>query len=579
MQQLAGTDPIMEDRSMLEAEWERYESVSSRLVRYLKTSEEEFGRLIQALDECWTLTESVQGATARLLELTGVTSGSGFESIRLLMVTGWDVSRVFLKQIRGGSEQLSSVMQNTRELLAVSDRMEEHLKPLKYIAMYLRLEGSRLTDDDSVGVQEFHKQMLDVLGAMKRSGESQRGTLDTILEKLLAATQLVERASESYTLRANESEQRTQSDLALLMTVPPDLLALQQLAEAFEKSVAVRIKDAVKNLQGHDTIRQRLEHILKTMAGLPMGPENRAGRALLIQRQQTRSVLEQIKSTGSRIELELNGIVAAAQGIAAVNAGETSKVDPAKEFETAVDRVSSLSTEIAGLLAGEVEVGTFVITQIVPIRDLLGAKSRELETMAGTMKILAMNVVIVAKSIPAAKSIDVLGSWTSEAAESVLVMARELNLQFDRLGGTLQILAVAIREDMTRLESCQSAMSAYQFDASLRGSRRKGYEEARQLSLEAHQLQEKTEALLSSVKFVSEGSALLGELDDVMAALLLLYPISEGGDELDSASAGYTMRSQHEAHGLESWEHVSEEFARLSEVPEGQNYGDNVELF
>jgi BRCT domain type II-containing protein len=42
----------------------------------LKTSEEEFASLIQALDACWSMAENVQKATARLSEFTDAASAN-----------------------------------------------------------------------------------------------------------------------------------------------------------------------------------------------------------------------------------------------------------------------------------------------------------------------------------------------------------------------------------------------------------------------------------------------------------------------------------------------------------------------
>jgi hypothetical protein len=59
--------------------------------------------------------------------------------------------------------------------------------------------------------------------------------------------------------------------------------------------------------------------------------------------------------------------------------------------------------------------------------------------------------------------------------------------------------------------------------------------------------------------------------------LLTLYPKSQKPFDLDAASAGYTMREQHEVHAMVSGAPASG--APPPKPAEGQGYGANVELF
>ena len=65
----------MEQAASLSATWADFDELKARLVRYLKTSEEEFCSLIEALNACWDMTENMQKATGRLAD-TAEKSGS-----------------------------------------------------------------------------------------------------------------------------------------------------------------------------------------------------------------------------------------------------------------------------------------------------------------------------------------------------------------------------------------------------------------------------------------------------------------------------------------------------------------------
>jgi hypothetical protein len=235
---------------------------------------------------------------------------------------------------------------------------------------------------------------------------------------------------------------------------------------------------------------------------------------------------------------------------------------------------------VAELLSGEVEMGDFVLAQIEPIRGLLSAKSNELEALARSMKRLALNVQIGASQMPGARGIDVLGGWTSEAAGRVLRLAKSLNGQFTVLGETLQAQSAAIQGDLETVVACRDGLRVKP-DEALRHSRRDGFLEVGRLAAEARGLQQKTALLLQSLHFVDEGTVLLHELDAGLELLLTLYPKPERALNYEAAAAGYTMQAQHTIHARANGEagKAMPAFARLAAVPEGEDYGDNVELF
>jgi hypothetical protein len=559
--------------------WTKFEGLSTRLSGYLKTSEDEFASLIQALDACWSMAEKVQKATARLSELTDAASANQ-NVLRDSLLEGCGVFKKFLVQIQEVRRDLARTAQETGGLLGTSNRLQENIAPLKYIAFHFRLEASRLSPKDNASVLKAYDEMKQVVSFMKQAGDSQERGLLAILDTLTKATRSVELTSSSYALRAAESEEKVARHLELLASVPRDLLEAQNQASTLGIVLAKGIREAIKTLQGHDAIRQRLEHILGALASLRQDKDKKEEpeHALLVQRQQVKSLLELIVSTGSRIERELNSVIGCAQGIAGGGSARSCGDDEVEKFEAAVDRVASLSTEVAELLAGEEKMGTFVLTHIDPIRELLATNSRELEVVARSMKRLALNVLIDAEKMPSARGIGVLGVWTSETAEGILELSRDQNEQFAQLGSTLQSQATVIAADIQEVACCRGMLMAQRAMDSLRSSRRIEYAEFAALSQDASQLRTKTEKLVQSLEFVDEGTELLGNLDGTINFLLALYPKSEKPFDLDAASAGYTMQEQHDAHALASGGDAESQ-ARPAEPAEGQEYGSNVELF
>jgi hypothetical protein len=560
--------------------WLNFERLNSLLLRYLKTSEEEFSSLIEALDSCWTMAENVQKETARLSEFTNAASGSQTAVIRESLLEACGVFKAFLIKIEGGRRQLAATSHETGGLLATARHLQENIAPLTHIAFHFRLEASRLSPTDGVSVGKAYDDMKQVVSLMKTAGDSQQSALLVILDKLSTATRSVEQNCVSYTVKAAESEQNVTRHLDLLATVPRDLLRVRDQANAQGSVLADSIREAVKALQGHDSLRQRLEHILGALACLrdDKNRQEEPGHALLLQRQQARSLLGLVLHTGSRIEQELNSVIQCAQGIAGDGATRSASGHDLEQFEEGVTRLASLSAEVGGLLEGEATMGKFVIAEIEPIREMLSAKSRELETVAGSMKRLALNVLVDADKIPSARGLGVLGVWTSEVAEDVLQLARDQNKQFVQLGATLQAESAVIAAAVLLVESCRGVLTAQKATDALRDSRRTECDAVNRLCREASHLQERTETLLRSLKFVDEARGLLADLEVTIDLLLSLYPKSEKPFDLDAASAGYTMREQHEVHVMVSGGET-ENAERLPKPASGQDYGANVELF
>jgi hypothetical protein len=562
--------------------WAEFEQLRVRLTRYLRSSETEFVHLIQALDACWSMAESVQKATAHLAELSGAESDSETVATRDSMLEGCRRFKEFLEQIQVVGGELALAEEETKGVLRTSNLSREDLVPLAHIAFHLRLESCRLAPEYSTSVMKGYEEMIEVLGGMKQAGDSQQRTLSTILERLSAASRTVERASTSYADQATASEKRIHHHLDLLLTVPPDLVESRRKAASLGGVIAASIREAVKALQGHDAIRQRLEHILGALAEVRNDAMNEPGHSLLLQRHQAQRVLELIISIGSRIDSELNGVIGSAQTLAGDSSSRAAAEDQVKKFEKAVDSLSSLSRCVAELLDGETKIGQLVLTQIEPIGELLRANSDELEALARSMKRLkrlALNVLVSADKMPSAQGIGVLSAWTSEAAERALKLANELDEEFAQLGTTLRSKAAGITADVQTIEACRDGLLMPRADGKLRNSRRVEFNQVSHLSKQARELQAKTEGLLQSLKFVDEGSSLLGELDAVLDFLLALYPKPKKPLDLDAAAAGYTMQEQRAVHtsvfgGEEKIAH-----GRLTEPSEGQDYGANVELF
>jgi len=574
---------VNEDRDAQEAlaeAWLNFEGLKSRLLRYLTSSEEEFSGLIEALDSCWTMAENVQKETARLWEFTNAASGSQTAVIRESLLEACGVFQAFLVTIEAVRRQLAATSRETGGLLATARHLQENIAPLTHIAFHFRLEASRLCPRDGVSVGKAYDEMKQVVSLMKNAGDSQQSALLTILDKLTTATRSVEQNCVSYTVKAAESEQDVARHLDLLATVPRDLLRVQNKASTLGSVLANSIREAVKALQGHDSLRQRLEHILGALARLRdnKNRQDEPGHALLLQRQQASSLLGLVLNTGSRIERELHSVIECAQGIAGDSAARSASGHDLEQFEEGVTRLAALSAEVGGLLEGETQMGNFVMAEIDPIREMLSAKSRELETVAGSMKRLALNVLVDADKIPSARGLGVLGVWTSEVAEDVLRLARDQNKEFNELGATLQAQNGVIAAAVLLVESCQGVLTAQKATEALRNSRRAECDVVNGLCREAGKLQERTEALLGSVKFVDEARGLLADLEVTIDLLLTLYPKSEKPFDLDAASAGYTMQEQHDVHAVVSGGEA-EIGERLPKPVSGQDYGANVELF
>ncbi len=529
------------------------------------------------------MAENVQKATAQLSGHTAAASERQ-NVIRQSMLQGCAVFKKFLLEIQEVRSQLAGTARQTGGLLDTARHLQENIAPLTHIAFHFRLEASRLPPKDSTSVVKAYEEMKQVVGFMKQAGDSQQSVLLTILGKFSAATRLVEQTCASYALQAAESEQTVIHNLDLLSIVPRSLSRVQNKASTLGTVLATSIGEAVKALQGHDAIRQRLEHILNALAAVRKdndkagNEQDEPGHALLLQRQQAKCLREVVVNTGSRIERELSSVTGCAQGIAGDGATGASSDGEVEGFEEAVDRLAALSAEVAALLAGEATMGNFLVTQIDPIREMLSANSRELEVVAHSMKRLALNVLVDAHKIPIGSGSWRTGVWTSEVSDDVLKLARDQNNQFAQLVATLQSQVGVITADVQKIECGRVALMAETVTESLRDSRRTECAVVSRLCQDAVQLQKKTETLLRSLKFVDEARGLLDDLDVAIELLLTLYPKSEKPFDLDAASAGYTMQEQHDVHASVSGGEA-ENHAPLTKPAEGQEYGANVELF
>jgi hypothetical protein len=573
-------EPGLAAQASLEAAWIRLEQLSARLSRYLETSEEEFARLIAALDDCWSMAESVQKANAQLAGLSTAESERESLAIRNSMLEGCRVFREFLEQIQVVGGELDLVSEETKEVLRTSNLLLEDLIPLTHIAFHLRVESCRLAPEYAASVMKGYEEMVEVLGAMKAAGESQENTLTAILEKLFDAARTAERALTSYADEAAASESRIHHHLELLL--PPDVEASRRKATSLHGAIAASITEAVKVLQGHDAIRQRMELILRSLKGVRENPLIEPGHTLLLERQQAKHVLEMIITTGSRIKVEFNAVIASAQGLAGDTVSRAAAENEVDRFEQAVDQLSALSSGVARLLAGEMTIGRLILTQIEPIGELLHRDSAGLEALARSMKRLkklALNVLVSADKMPSAQGIRVLSAWTSEAAERSLKLAKVLDQQFGQLDATLQSKSAAIAADVQAVESCRRGLLMPRSDDNLRKSRRMEYEEIRRLNQKAAQLQDRTVDLLQSLRFVDEGIRLLESLDAILCSLLTQYPKPEKPLDMRVSAAGYTMKEQHAVHANVFGGEEDGTHGRLTDPVEGEDYGANVELF
>src|ERR1700753_3885835 len=219
----------MEQQESLSASWAGYEALSGRLVRYLKTSEEEFASLIAALDACWNMAESVQKAGVRLAESTKEAQDAR-KIVRESMLEGCRIFRIFLNQIQNASRGLASAEQETKDLLGMANQLQTNLAPLQHIAFHFRLEASHLSAHDSSSVLTDYEEMRNALTCLKQAGDSQERTLTTILDKLSSTTQSVIKASSLFASRAAKSEQEVERNIASLLEAPREMLRVQNKA-------------------------------------------------------------------------------------------------------------------------------------------------------------------------------------------------------------------------------------------------------------------------------------------------------------------------------------------------------------
>src|ERR1700722_12225482 len=162
-------EPGLAAQTSLEATWTRFEQVSARLTRFLGTSEAEFAHLIGALDDCWSMAESVQKANAHLSGLSSVESDPESLAIRSSMLDGCTIFRKFLDQIQAIGHELEAVSLETKGVLRTSNLLLEDLVPLTHIAFHLRLESCRLSPEYASSVMKGYEEMVEVLSARKEN--------------------------------------------------------------------------------------------------------------------------------------------------------------------------------------------------------------------------------------------------------------------------------------------------------------------------------------------------------------------------------------------------------------------------
>ena len=569
----------MERPDTLELAWAGVDALRHRVAGYLQNSEQEFGELIQALEASWRVLEGVQDATRQIASLTAEATGIEVSAMRSSVLEGCAVFRRFLNQIDGVIEELGCTVLDTKRLLNTSNHLIEDLVPLRYIAFNFRLEAARLTAGQKASILQVSEEMNAVLGSMEATGHSQAKTLVGILESLTLVTQSVEQVSGGYAHRAVEGEQKLVLELDRLLEVPRELVEIQAKAKALEGAGA-HITAAVKVLQRHDAIRQRLDHIMAALEDVRLGRGLEAGYALPLQRHQAKDVRGIVINAGADIAKELNAIMEVARAMAGSGpSGEQDGHDPGAEFEVMMDRLAKLTTEMTELLAGGFTVGAFMQMQIEPIRGLLTSKGGELEVLARAMKRLALNVIVNAEKMSSAQGISVLGTWTSEAAERMFNLSQELNERFGALGEMLQRQVTKLGEENALVEASYHGL-AKRTDEPVRASRRAAHREVGRLGEEARNLHGSTQSLLQSLRFVDDSLQWFQDFDMILEVLQSLYPAPSAPMHFDAADAGYAMREQHAVHAkVFGAGGVAPNIARLAEAQPGEDYGDNVELF
>jgi hypothetical protein len=565
----------METTAALALEWARFDNLDREIAAYLKTSETEFARLIQALDGCWQTAEEVVASSKAIGALIESATGSESAEIREAMAEGCEVFTGFLDFIRGVSQSLARLSQKTRGLLEASGERQEILTPLKHIAFHFRLEGSRLSAGENASLLKIAQEIHGVLTSMKEAGDSQERAMTAVEAELTASNRSVEKVSACFIGRISESGKAIERVFSVLSNVPEGVREFASHTTALGERLGVNLGEAVKVLQGQDAIRQRLENVLQAMGKLRERAPDAAEPAHIVrlQREQARHVLAMIRETRTGIERELNAVIDSARSIAAEGTGSPGGGTQMKDFIEAVDHMASLVFDVTGLLSGEYTFGAFVLMQVEPIGAILNTRSGEIEALARAMKRLALNVLVNAESTHDAKAINVLGNWTSEVAESVLALTTKLNGRYVALAEELQAQVAEIRAKVSLVESAHAAAEARWPEESQPAV---AYEEFCRLGREAREIRRTTEELVRSLRFADEGRDLLERFDAICASLLTLYP--KPTRPFDAEAEGYTMREQHQIHAAVFGGAEISGYERLGDGG-GAEYGENVELF
>jgi hypothetical protein len=84
-------------------------------------------------------------------------------------------------------------------------------------------------------------------------------------------------------------------------------------ATVAETQFAAAIRELARALQGHDAIRQQIEHLFASLDDLRHGRGMEGGHALVLQREHARHIRQAIEGAGDRIEREWNTLLASAR--------------------------------------------------------------------------------------------------------------------------------------------------------------------------------------------------------------------------------------------------------------------------
>ena len=184
--------------------------------------------------------------------------------LRHSLLEGCGVFKKFLVEIQEVRRDLARTAHETGGLLG-PPALQENIAPLKHIAFHFRLEASRLSPKDSASVLKAYEEMKQVVSFMKQAGDSQ----ERVCWQFSTSSQRPPDWSTDVRLLCLAgcrigADSRASSRSTFER--PPQPVAIAKPGEHFGNVLANGIGEAIKALQGHDAIRQRLEHILGALA-------------------------------------------------------------------------------------------------------------------------------------------------------------------------------------------------------------------------------------------------------------------------------------------------------------------------